>query len=121
MSEIKIGEYVRTKDGRIEKVKEINKYGVVTKYDNNDDTFSTEVNWYTESGREINKEDILEHSFKIIDLLYKGDYVNNDIVDDIVFSDLMGENRIHLKSGFFLDEQFIRRIITKEKLKKLKK
>lgn len=71
---IKVNEYVRTKDGRIEKVKVINKYGVVTKHDNNDDTFSTEVNWYAESGREINKENILKHSSNIKDLIEKRRY-----------------------------------------------
>jgi hypothetical protein len=118
MSEIKIGEYVRTKDGRIEKVKEINKYGVVTKHDNNDDTFSTEVNWYAESGREINKEDILEHSFKIIDLIEIGDYVNGKkVLEKIgnfylnVSSSSINDNRIF--------NNMIYTIVTKEQFERM--
>jgi len=69
MSEIKVGDYVRTKDGRIEKIKEKNKYGIVIKHKDTNDTFSEGINWYAESGREINKEDIIKHSSNIIDLI----------------------------------------------------
>lgn len=74
--EIEVGEYIRTTDGRIEKVKVINKYGIVHKHDSDNDTFDTGINWYAESGREINEEDIKIHSKNIIDLIEEGDYVN---------------------------------------------
>lgn len=74
--EIEVGEYVRTKDGRVEKIKVINKYGIVHKHDSDNDTFDTGINWYAESGREINEEDIKTHSKNIIDLIEVGDIVN---------------------------------------------
>ena len=70
MKEIEVGEYVRTKDGLIEKIKTINKFGIVTKHDNkNEDTISGGTNYYTENGLEINTEDIAKHSKNIIDLI----------------------------------------------------
>lgn len=83
MNEIEVGEYVRTKDGRIEKVKVINKYGIVHKHDNDNDTFDVGINWYAESGREINEEDIKAHSKNILDIVEVGDYINGDIVNQI--------------------------------------
>ena len=76
MKEIEVGEYVRTKDGLIEKIKTINKFGIVTKHDNkNEDTISGGTNYYTENGLEINTEDIAKHSKNIIDLIEVGDII----------------------------------------------
>ena len=67
--EIKVGEYVRTKLGKIERIETINHYGIVTKHDNDNDNISEGINYYAESGLEINKTDISKHSFNIIDLI----------------------------------------------------
>ena len=56
--EIEVNEYVRTKKGKIEKIKTVNHYGIVTKHDNDNDDISEGINYYAESGLEINKIDI---------------------------------------------------------------
>lgn len=80
--DIKIGEFVRTAKGKFYKIKTINRYGIVTKYENKEDEISSDINYYTESGLEINKKDITKHSFNLIDLIEVGDYVNGYIVLD---------------------------------------
>lgn len=86
MEDIKVEELVRTKKGKIEKVKTVNRYEIVTKHNNDNDDISEGINYYAESGLEINKADITKHSFNIIDLLKVGDIVfiqdvlNNDFV-----------------------------------------
>lgn len=74
--DIKIGEFVRTAKGKFYKIKTINRYGIVIKYENKEDEISSDINYYTESGLEINKKDITKHSFNLIDLIEVGDYVN---------------------------------------------
>lgn len=76
MEDIKVGELVRTKKGYIEKIKTVNHYGIVIKHNNDNDDFSEDINYYAESGLEINKMDIKKHSFNLIDLIEVGDYVN---------------------------------------------
>ena len=66
---IKVGEFVRTKKGKIEKIKTVNHYGIVTKHDNGNDDFSVGINFYAESGLEIDKTEITKHSFNLIDLI----------------------------------------------------
>ena len=75
MEDIKIGELVRTKKGYIEKIKTVNHYGIVIKHNNDNDDFSEDINYYAESGLEINKMDIKKHSFNLIDLLETDDIV----------------------------------------------
>ena len=75
MEDIKVGELVRTKKGKIEKIKTVNRYEIVTKHNNDNDDISEGINYYAESGLEINKMDITKHSFNLIDLIE-----NNDIV-----------------------------------------
>ena len=71
-----VGEYVRTKNGIIDRIKTINRYGTVTKYDDKEDKISIAINYYINSGLEVNKDDIVKHSKHIIDLVQVGDYVN---------------------------------------------
>ena len=66
---LEIGEYARTKDGIIDKIKTINKYGTVTKYDDKEDKISIATNYYINSGLEVNEDDIVKHSKNIIDLI----------------------------------------------------
>ena len=73
---IEVGEYVRTKNGIIDRIKTINRYGTVTKYDDKEDKISIAINYYINSGLEVNKDDIVKHSKNIIDLIELGDYVN---------------------------------------------
>ena len=80
MSEIKAGDYVRTNKGIIGKIETINKYGVITKYDDEEDKISTAENYYINKGLEVNEDDIVKHSKNIIDLIEIGDIVNNHYV-----------------------------------------
>lgn len=115
---IKVGEYVRTKKGKIEKIKTINRYGMATIYDNKADKISEGINYYAESGLEINQEDIAKHSKNIIDLIEVGDYVNGYKVSDkestLLITNVKGIDR----SGYNIPiSQFgenIKTILTKE-------
>ena len=78
---IEVGEYVRTKQGKIAKLTEIN--------ENNYYWFD---NWiYKESGiphqgfriEDIERIEILKHSKNIIDLIEASDYVNGILIEDI--------------------------------------
>ena len=75
MEDIKVGELVRTKKGKIEKIKTLNRYAIATKHNNDNDDISEGINYYAESGLEINKMDIKKHSFNLIDLLETDDIV----------------------------------------------
>lgn len=84
---IEVGEYVRTKKGIIDKIKTINKYGVITKYDDKEDKISIVENYYINNGLEVNEDDIVKHSKNIIDLIEVGDIVHTrDVLnEDIVY------------------------------------
>lgn len=114
MEEIEVGEYVRTKGGIIDKIKTINKYGIVTKYDDKEDKISVATNYYINSGLEVNEDDIVKHSKNIIDLLQEGDYANGYKViaksDDgyiVILTD-------DIEQGELLTEEEIETILTKE-------
>lgn len=66
MSEIEIGEYIRTTDGEIEKV--------VLIYDNR---------YMNEDGNMTHFDEIKAHSKNILDIVEVGDYINGDIVNQI--------------------------------------
>lgn len=123
--EICVNDYVRTKEGRIEKVKVINKYGIVHKHDSDNDTFDTGINWYAESGREINEEDIKIHSKNIIDLIQEGDIVNGKkieaIIDGLLKSEGVAERVLCFETDFPIEKGLrcyhncdIKTILTKE-------
>jgi hypothetical protein len=119
---IKEGEYVRTKDGRIEKIKETNKYGIVIKHKDTNDTFSEGINWYAESGREINKEDIIKHSKNIIDLIEVGDFVNGHRVIDIAEAPVRAIYTEDISQELALipiTEERIKSIVTKEQYEEI--
>lgn len=78
--DIKVGEYIRTNKGQFYKIKTINKYGIAIMYENKEDKISSSINYYTETGFEINEENIRKHSKNIIDLIEVGDFVNGILV-----------------------------------------
>ena len=82
--EIEVGEYVRTKSGIINKIKTINKYGIVTKYDDKEDKITIATNYYINSGLEVNEDDIVKHSKNIIDLLKNGDILEIELSEEFV-------------------------------------
>lgn len=72
MDNLKVGEYVRTKNGKIDKIINNNYY----------------MSQYIECEKGIvDKENILKYSFNIIDLIEVGDFVNeNEVIDKYLFN-----------------------------------
>ena len=68
--DIEVGDYIRTKSGKIRKVKT-----TVAQYYITDRLNISDNNQFT-------KEDIVKHSKNIIDLIEVGDFVNGNIVTD---------------------------------------
>ena len=68
MEEIKVNEYIKTKEGSIDKVTEIANNYVLLKS-------KITISEYGESRIFIKKSDIVKHSPNIIDLLQEGDYI----------------------------------------------
>ena len=113
----KYGDFIRTNDGIIDKIKTINKYGTVTKYDDKEDKISVVTNYYINSGLKVNEDDIVKHSKNLIDLLQEGDYANGYKViaksDDgyiVILTD-------DIDQGELLTEEEIETILTKEQYK----
>lgn len=74
MGEIKVGEYIRTDEGTITKLKETDTF---FKFDN----YYVYRNWFNGVG---NREKIVNHSFEPIDLIEEGDYVNGYKVINVI-------------------------------------
>lgn len=100
MSEIEVGEYVRTKNGIIDKVERFSVGCCV---------------WHCENGMCIDEcncigthlEDIVKHSKQLIDLIEEGDYVNGELITD------KWDTRVSsIRSNF--SEEDIKTILTKE-------
>lgn len=81
MEEIKVGEYVRTKEGFIAKCKEIDEDKEYYEFDKCVD-FEYGDSYYSLYDYELFK--IVKHSPNIIDLIEESDYVNGSKVIDIV-------------------------------------
>lgn len=81
MSDIKVGEYIRTRGGNIEKILKIQPYYENDKNRSEYDYISTEHlnQWKRYQLNEI----VTKHSFNIIDLIEVGDYVNGYLIDYI--------------------------------------
>ncbi len=102
---IEVGDYIRTKSGKIRKVKT-----TVAQYYITDRLNISDNNQFT-------KEDIVKHSKNIIDLIEVGDFVNgNRVVDKYLYA---GEKPVLETVGieynaYCLSEGDIREILTKE-------
>ena len=103
--DIEVGDYIRTKSGKIRKVKT-----TVAQYYITDRLNISDNNQFT-------KEDIVKHSKNIIDLIEVGDFVNgNRVVDKYLYA---GEKPVLETVGieynaYCLSEGDIREILTKE-------
>ncbi len=109
MEEIKVGEYVRTKRGIIDRVI-IDYYGICNSPNCNCKHVSCQYDYYDE-------EDITKHSKNIIDLIEVGDYVNGHEVLDIYFpKDLWDTIEIRINDRYinFITKDEIISIVTKE-------
>ena len=115
MEEIKVGEYVRNNEGYIGKIGKIF-------YDEQEkqNYYSCEKHNVMASGY---NEQIVKHSFNLIDLIEEGDYVNGNIVYEILDDEIellsgkIRKKRIHFITGHLIDEDGIKSIVTKEQFK----
>ena len=110
---IEVGEYVRTKDGKIDKVEKFSAGLCI---------------WYCENGMNIDEcncigthlEDIVKHSKQLIDLIKVGDFVNGYrviSVDYDVTNDTTECIELDLNSNYqynFISIRQIQTILTKE-------
>ena len=118
MEEIKIGEYLRTKKGRIAKATTINNVRYTycgARVRGKLELVGTERKVI--SGR-YELEDIAKHSFNIIDLIEVGDYVNGHLVSRIDNNITVWlETETQLYCGIY--EKDIKTIVTKEQMKSM--
>lgn len=107
--EICIGEYVRTKNGTIHKIEKRDTDGHLL------------IDTPYKGGRYFTfveeKEDIVNHSKNIIDLIEVGDIVNNGYVYEIGNTE-DGHKWVHNLNGLLLLENDIKTILTKEQYKR---
>ena len=101
MEKIKVGDYVRTKDGEITRIVDTNMF---------DKTIYKDI-----QGAKYYLEDIVKHSPNIIDLIEVGDYVNGKLIHKVD----IGKNYAYIYYGnckTFTGYQ-IKSIVTKEQFK----
>lgn len=118
MEEIKEGEYVRTIDGYIRKVEQVNRKGSYDRLCHG--AYNVDIPYKYSQG--ISSKKIKSHSPNIIDLIEEGDYVNGEIVIDI------GERGLYLGyaddneyySRISIDESEIKSVVTKEQMEAIK-
>lgn len=106
MEEIKVGEYVRTNDGIIGKITDIDICEICE-----EETYIISLNY---QGKILHQNNITKHSKNIIDLIEIGDYVNGHKVfsienDRCINLEYSGEQFKTIK-----DEKYIKSILTKE-------
>lgn len=100
-----VGDYVRTNDGYINKIKKVNQWNVLV---DARDLFGEEIN--------IANNEIIKSSPNVIDLIEVGDYVNGCMVinkkDDTI-------QIIQLIIPFDLKEKDIKSIVTREQFSQM--
>ena len=114
--EIRLGEYVRTKNGIIAKVIGVQSGGIEKYF------FDKEVhNLFNYLNGLVVENVVVKHSFNIIDLIEKGDYINGYKVLDIDFKNEMicllmpfDEENKSKYNIVWNTKYFIKSIVTKE-------
>lgn len=99
---MKVGYYVRTNNGYINKIKKVNQWNVLV---DARDLFGEEIN--------IANNEIVKSSPNIIDLIEVGDYVNGRIVEWI------GDNFVAFGKLDYAYEKDIKSIVTKEQFESM--
>ena len=107
-----VGDYVRTKDGLIRKIIEIDKYGIVHV---DKDFISSEPEYH----RSFIKEEIIKSSPQIIDLVEKKDYVNGLLVVEKTFDYANNEWILYDRDGIICREKDIKTIVTHEQFENI--
>ena len=102
MKELEVGMYVRTKDGKISKIKDINNF------------IYTDKQCY-------GKHYVIKSSHNPIDLIEEGDYVNGLLVIRILEDNETKEKYINLYGSVSeWEEEDIKSIVTKEQFESMK-
>lgn len=107
MEALSVGMYVRTKDGIIARIKEI---------DNNERLYLNQKSIYTDDYKHdlIIYYEVIKASYDIIDILEVGDYVNGYYVEDVLKTFV----NVAVGSNYFqsptIYEKDIKSIVTKE-------
>lgn len=105
-----VGDYVRTKDGLIRKIIEIDKYGIIHV---DKDFISSEPEYH----RSFVKEEIIKSSPQIIDLIEKNDYVNGRKVFEINITKIAGHySYLVCEHNYLIQEKDIKAIVTHEQM-----
>ena len=102
MKEIEVNEYVRTKNGVIDKVDAL--YGMI------------ENTVHLENKKWFDIKNIVKHSKQLIDLIEVGDYVNGHLVEEVRISCFSSSTFVH-EYEIELHENDIKTILTKEQMK----
>jgi hypothetical protein len=119
-NEIEVGEYVRTKDGRIAQIKSIDYEAGIYRFDRiiyiNDFRMKEDVLYSNEMFKKV----IVRHSKQLIDLIEVGDFVNGYKVISVDY-DVMNDTteciELDLNSNYqynFISIRQIKTILTKE-------
>lgn len=114
MEEIKVNDYIRTIDGYIRKVTQVNKKGTYEGICYG--AYSVDKPYKNSQGISVKK--IKSHSKDIIDLIEEGDYVNGKLIHKVDIR----ENSAYIYYGngkTFCDYQ-IKDIVTKEQFNQMK-
>lgn len=117
MDEIKVGEYVRlARCQGINKIIDIDEDGFLILDDNIADEYGDECCQISPQDAD---EEIVNHSFNIIDLIEIGDFVNGIKVNDI--SNIQGLNKtiqkcllVNIDEGYDFINEEIKTVLTKE-------
>ena len=124
MDEIKIGEYIRTKKGKITKITTINNVKYTfwgAKARNKRELIGTKR--LLINGR-YELEDITKHSFNIIDLIEVGDYVNGEKIKEFYIEEntVTKNKRIVVKYEWdkVINDFEIKSIVTHEQFNSIK-
>ena len=121
--EIKVGEYVRTIDGYIRKVTQVNEKG--TYQARAFGKYETDVDY--KNSKCISEKKITKHSSNIIDLIEVGDYVNGYKVVDIMEDMKTGELHLEMTADYTNQEigdctiynKNIKTIVTHEQMREM--
>ena len=114
MEEIKVGEYVKLRDGEITRIDKVE-----------DNTFKCK---FHKINCELYIDFIVKHSPNLIDLIEEGDYVNGYKVLDVVENMKTGELHLEMPMDYTNPElgdctiynKDIKNIVTKEQFEKIK-
>ena len=128
MEEIKVGEYVRTKEGFIFQIAKEHYHSFITtekynkkKYENYKGRYITDLKEFYVY-LDIDEIRTLKHSFNIIDLIEVGDYVNGREVEETTrngFITLKSFGDDNYGDFNILENEYIETIVTKEQFESM--